>query len=94
MKTQKADLMKNLERERQQASSTVKNLEDKLRDADETLAVKVQELGQAHNHHLPLDLELDAFATLLAAEERRYMNVTLRYIALHRIALHCTALHH
>ena len=32
---------------------------------------KVRELGLAYNAHVPLDLELDAFATLLEAEERR-----------------------
>ena len=35
---------------------------------------KVRELGLAYNAHVPLDLELDAFATLLEAEERRQLD--------------------
>ncbi|KAJ7382979.1 Intermediate filament tail domain-containing protein [Desmophyllum pertusum] len=60
-----------LEMERQQASNSIKNLEAKLRELQEALMAKVRELGLAYNAHLPLDLELDSFATLLEAEERR-----------------------
>ena len=58
--------------ERQQAANSIKNLEAKLRELQEALMAKVRELGLAYNAHLPLDLELDAFATLLEAEERRW----------------------
>ncbi|XP_078348214.1 lamin-B1.S-like isoform X3 [Oculina patagonica] len=68
---QNAGLIQSLEMERQQAANTIKNLEAKLRELQEALMAKVRELGLAYNAHLPLDLELDAFATLLEAEERR-----------------------
>ena len=72
LEAQNSGLIQNLEMERQQAANTVKNLEAKLRELQEALMAKVRELGLAYNAHLPLDLELDAFATLLEAEERRY----------------------
>lgn len=72
LEAQNSGLIQNLEMERQQAANTVKNLEAKLRELQEALMTKVRELGLAYNAHLPLDLELDAFATLLEAEERRY----------------------
>ena len=71
MESQNAGLIQNLEMERQQAANSIKNLEVKLRELQEALMAKVRELGLAYNAHLPLDLELDAFATLLEAEERR-----------------------
>lgn len=71
LEAQNAGLIQNLEMERQQAANTIKNLEAKLRELQEVLMAKVRELGLAYNAHLPLDLELDAFATLLEAEERR-----------------------
>jgi len=74
LETQKAGLSQNLEKEHQQATNTIRSLEAKLRDGQETLRLKVRELSHAHNSHLPLDLELDAFASLLEAEERRYSN--------------------
>lgn len=74
MEAQNAGLVQSLEMERQQASNTIKNLEAKLRELQEALMAKVRELGLAYNAHLPLDLELDAFATLLETEERRYEN--------------------
>ena len=76
METQKAGLIKNLEMERQQNANTIKNLEAKLREVDETLMAKVRELSLARSAHLPLNLELDALTTLLEAEERRYMTGT------------------
>lgn len=72
MEAQNAGLIQSLEMERQQASNSIKNLEAKLRELQEALMAKVRELGLAYNAHLPLDLELDSFATLLEAEERRY----------------------
>ena len=57
--------------ERQQSANAIKNLEAKLRELQEALMNKVRELGLAYNAHVPLDLEIDAFATLLDAEERR-----------------------
>lgn len=72
LEAQNSGLIQNLEMERQHAANTVKNLEAKLRELQEALMTKVRELGLAYNAHLPLDLELDAFATLLEAEERRY----------------------
>lgn len=74
MEAQNAGLIQSLEMERQHASNTIKNLEAKLRELQEALMAKVRELGLAYNAHLPLDLELDAFATLLETEERRYEN--------------------
>ncbi|KAK2569155.1 Lamin-A [Acropora cervicornis] len=71
LEAQNSGLIQNLEMERQQAANSVKNLEAKLRELQEALMIKVRELGLAYNAHLPLDLELDAFATLLEAEERR-----------------------
>lgn len=71
LEAQNSGLIQNLEMERQQAANTIKNLEAKLRELQEALMAKVRELGLAYNAHLPLDLELDAFATLLEAEERR-----------------------
>lgn len=71
LEAQNAGLIQSLEMERQQATNTIKNLEAKLRELQEALMAKVRELGLAYNAHLPLDLELDAFATLLEAEERR-----------------------
>ncbi|XP_029190000.1 lamin-L(I)-like [Acropora millepora] len=71
LEAQNSGLIQNLEMERQHAANTVKNLEAKLRELQEALMTKVRELGLAYNAHLPLDLELDAFATLLEAEERR-----------------------
>ena len=76
MEAQNAGLIQSLEMERQQAANTIKNLEAKLRELQEALMAKVRELGLAYNAHLPLDLELDAFGTLLEAEERRYGNCT------------------
>ena len=69
--SQNASLVQTLEVERQQAANAIKNLEDRLRDMQEHLNEKVRELGMAYNSHLPLDLEIEAFAGLLEAEERR-----------------------
>ena len=71
MEAQNSGLIKSLEMERQQATNTIKNLEAKSRELQEALMAKVRELGLTYNANLPLDLELDAFATLLEAEERR-----------------------
>ena len=68
---QNASLIQGLEVERQQSASAIKNLEAKLRELQEALMNKVRELGLAYNAHIPLDLEIDAFATLLDTEERR-----------------------
>jgi len=68
---QNASLVQTLEVERQQAANAIKNLEEKLRNMQENLNEKIRELGMAYNSNLPLDLEIDAFATLLEAEERR-----------------------
>ena len=64
--------MQTLEVERQQAANAIKNLEEKLRNMQENLNEKIRELGMAYNSHLPLDLEIEAFAGMLEAEERRY----------------------
>ncbi|XP_031549204.1 lamin-B1-like [Actinia tenebrosa] len=71
LEAQNSSLIQSLEMERQQAANTIKNLEAKLRELQEALMAKVRELGLAYNAHVPLDLELGAFATLLEAEERR-----------------------
>ncbi|KAK3718286.1 hypothetical protein QZH41_010096, partial [Actinostola sp. cb2023] len=71
LEAQNGSLIQALEMERQQAANTIKNLEAKLRELQEALMAKVRELGLAYNAHVPLDLELDAFATLLETEERR-----------------------
>ena len=59
----------------------MKNLEAKLRELQEALMTKVRELELAYNAHLPLDLELDAFATLLEAEETRYCTCVRYFIS-------------
>ena len=68
---QNQSLIQTLEVERGQAANTIKNLEDKLRTLHENLNAKIRELGIAYNGNFPLDLELEAFATLLETEERR-----------------------
>ena len=74
---QNASLIQTLELERQQSANTITNLEAKLREVQDALMAKVRELGLAYNAHVPVDLELDAFATLLEAEERRCADTPL-----------------
>ncbi len=68
---QNSSLIQTLEVERQQAANTIKNLEEKLRNLQEHLNAKIRELGLAYNANAPLDLELEAFAAILEAEEKR-----------------------
>ncbi|XP_065070387.1 lamin-B1.S-like isoform X2 [Rhopilema esculentum] len=76
---QNSSLIQTMEVERQQAANAIKNLEEKLRTMQENLNEKIRELGMAYNSHLPLDLEIDAFATLLEAEERRLTATALNH---------------
>lgn len=68
---QNRSLIHTLECERQQAANTIKELEAKLRDMHEHLNTKIRELNVAYNAQIPLDLEIEAFANLLDAEEKR-----------------------
>lgn len=68
---QNRSLIHTLECERQQAANTIKELESKLREMQEHLNTKIRELNVAYNAQIPLDLEIEAFANLLDAEEKR-----------------------
>lgn len=68
---QNRSLIHTLEVERQQAQNTIKELEEKLREMQEHLNSKIRELNIAYNAQIPLDLEIEAFANLLDAEEKR-----------------------
>lgn len=68
---QNRSLIHTLECERQQAQNTIKELEQKLREMQEHLNAKIRELNVAYNAQIPLDLEIEAFANLLDAEEKR-----------------------
>jgi len=68
---QNRSLIHTLECERQQAQNTIKELEHKLREMQEHLNAKIRELNVAYNAQIPLDLEIEAFANLLDAEEKR-----------------------
>ena len=59
--------------ERQQSSNTIKSLEAKLREVQQTLMAKIRELGLAYSMHSPIDLELNSLTALLEAEEKRWI---------------------
>ena len=71
LEAQKAELFKNLKLERQQAASMIKNLEIKLREADKALMDQVRQFGVTFKTRHPVNLEVEALATLLEAEEKR-----------------------
>ncbi|XP_028397529.1 lamin-B2-like [Dendronephthya gigantea] len=68
---QNRGLIQDLEMERQQAANTIKSLEAKLREVQQTLMAKIRELGLAYSMHTPIDLELGSLTALLEAEEKR-----------------------
>jgi len=71
LEDQNRALIQTLEIERQQASNTITQLEKKLREMQDNLNTKIRELNIAHNANIPLDLEIEAFASMLDAEEKR-----------------------
>lgn len=64
-------MIQDLELERQQSSNTIKNLEAKLREVQQTLMAKIRELGLAYSMQTPTDLELGSLTAILEAEEKR-----------------------
>jgi len=70
---QNAGLIQSMEVERTKAANTVRDLEAKLRGAQEKINNKIRELNHAYNMSIPVDLEIEAFAGLLDAEEKRLM---------------------
>jgi len=71
LEEQNRALIHTLEVERQQAANAITNLEAKLREMQEHLNTKIRELNVAYNANIPLDLEMEAFAAMLDAEEKR-----------------------
>lgn len=71
LEEQNRSLIHTLEVERQQASNNIQQLESKLREMQENLNTKIRELNVAYNANIPLDLEIEAFASMLDAEEKR-----------------------
>merc|ERR1711962_1327147 len=70
---QNSGLIQSMEVERTKAANTVRDLEAKLRNAQDKINNKIREFNQAHNMNIPVDLEIEAFAGLLDAEEKRLM---------------------
>ena len=70
---QNQKLSQTMEVERTQKANTIRSLEEKLRKAQDKINDKIRELNLAHNTKIPVDLEIEAFAGLLDAEEKRLM---------------------
>ena len=70
---QNSGLIQSMEVERTKAANTVRDLEAKLRSSQEKVNNKIRELNHAYNMSIPVDLEIEAFAGLLDAEEKRLM---------------------
>jgi len=70
---QNNSLIQAMEVERTQAANTIRDLEAKLRQSQEMVNNKIRELNHAYNMSIPVDLEIEAFAGLLDAEEKRLM---------------------
>lgn len=70
---QNSGLIQTMEVERTKSANTVHDLEAKLRNAQEKINNKIRELNHAYNMSIPVDLEIEAFAGLLDAEEKRLM---------------------
>ena len=71
MEEQNNSLIQAMEVERTQAANTIRDLEAKLRQSQEMVNNKIRELNHAYNMSIPVDLEIEAFAGLLDAEEKR-----------------------
>lgn len=65
------DLIHEMEVERQQTSNTINQLEEKLRESEQSNSTKDRELNQAHNAVIPVDLEIEGLTGLIDSEERR-----------------------
>ncbi|XP_070552071.1 lamin-B2-like [Ptychodera flava] len=68
-----ADLMENLEQERQKSSVHIRALEDKLKEVQDTLIYKLQELGSGKEP--PIRAEIESLKVLVEDEENKLRNM-------------------